>query len=470
MTEKSQVFDTCVVMLFYVVLLAVAAFPRSIYAASTEFQIATPDTRASSVSLTTAHHDIALNRLLRIHTSTTDEGERGISTSAVASLTNSLKSTFTSQQLDDLLQKGNSVDDAFKLMSLDNAADGLLANPHLTAWIDYMKLYNNANPTKKASLIAILTKYYGDDGVAKIIEAAKKVRDTSRMAKRLQTEQIQRWLVLEKSPKDVYKLLKLNDGFFKLSKFEKYDVFEKPQLATWVAYVDEFNKANPSKTTTTYSILVSHYNDKTLANLLIAAKEVSSTEKIAIRVQGEQTQHWLTTGKLPSDIFTMFRLDKEGDKLLGNPLFAAFVKYADEFHFFHANAELATLPTILKYHSSAELAHMIVMASKSPNTENIANRLQSELFRYWFKKKETPVKMLSVLQLVDAGSKLTVHPLLNVWFEYIVYYSKMEPKKKLYLETALRSHFSKNVILEALSEALKVPGMAKIVDKVKLYY
>ncbi|KAE9053931.1 hypothetical protein PF002_g33341, partial [Phytophthora fragariae] len=54
---------------------------------------------------------------------------------------------------------------------------------------------NEENPTKRASLIATLTAQYGDDGLAKIIEAAKRVPSTEDIAKRVQTEQLQSWLV-----------------------------------------------------------------------------------------------------------------------------------------------------------------------------------------------------------------------------------------------------------------------------------
>ncbi|KAG7389264.1 hypothetical protein PHYPSEUDO_010822 [Phytophthora pseudosyringae] len=48
--------------------------------------------------------------------------ERGASTSAVESLSNSLK---PADQLDDWLKKGESADDVFKLLTLDKAADDL---------------------------------------------------------------------------------------------------------------------------------------------------------------------------------------------------------------------------------------------------------------------------------------------------------------------------------------------------------
>ncbi|GMF35133.1 unnamed protein product [Phytophthora lilii] len=442
-----------------VVLLAVAAFFGRLDAASTELQIAAYDSNVLSASLTTTHDVVVRNRFLRTHTSTTDEEERGISTSAVESLTNSLKSTFTSQQLDDLLQKGNSVDDVFKLMSLDNAADGLLANPHLTAWIDYMKRFNKAQTVEKgvekASLIAILTKYYGDDGVARIVEAAKKVSSTSRRAKNLEAEQIQHWLVKGKTPEDVYKLLKLD--------VRRYDLFDKPELATWVKYMDEFNKANPDNKATFISSLVNRYDEVSLTNMLMAAKEVPATEKLAVQMLTEQTQYWLEMKKAPRDIFELLRLNKEGDALLKSPLFSAWIRYTDDFKFAYPDETLDTMTTLLKYYLSADIARMSVEASKVPRTRSISDRIVLELFREWRSGGTSPAGAFVALGLKNAGTKIFEDPLFLTWHKYTAYYNSMDRSNKKVDEVfMLRGRFGDKRLSQMLMEAMNDQSMKSL--------
>ncbi|KAE9205208.1 hypothetical protein PF004_g17622 [Phytophthora fragariae] len=122
-------------------------------------------------------------RLLRVHKSSShDDDERVITAPSLETVANSIKSTVSVEKLHDWPKKGESADDVFKLLTLDKAADDFLAHPNVNAWINYIKLFNEENPTKRASLIATLTAQYGDDGLAKIIEAAKRVPSTEDIA------------------------------------------------------------------------------------------------------------------------------------------------------------------------------------------------------------------------------------------------------------------------------------------------
>ncbi|KAG6948595.1 hypothetical protein JG688_00015024, partial [Phytophthora aleatoria] len=285
--------------------------------------------------------------------------ERGISTSTVETLTNSLKSP-VSQKFDDWLTNGKSADDVFKLLTLDKAADGLLATPHLNDWISYMKLVNKANPTKKTTVIATLTAHYGDEGLAKIIEAAKQVRATAALAKRVQTEQIQRWLLDGLSPEDVFKLLKLDEA--------AEGLFTQPQIVTWAMYLDDFNKVNPTSETTIFSFLKSRYKDEEIfVQMLIAAKNVPSTEKIAIRIQAEQTALWLKNKKEPAAVFKLLKLQDTELALFENPLFIAWVKYTDDFRMTHFGTKLTTISALREFYKDKDdvLAKMILAANKS---------------------------------------------------------------------------------------------------------
>ncbi|ETP37357.1 hypothetical protein F442_14832, partial [Phytophthora nicotianae P10297] len=164
-----------------------------------------PSNTLRSRSITSGRRDAFKNRILRSHhfkarnrlnglNSVADEGvnvveERGFSASTLETLPSTLRSPVS--QLDDWLTQGKSADDVFQLLTLDKAANGLLASPHLNEWISYMKRFNKVNPTKRTTVIDTLTKHYGDEGLARIIEAAKQVRATAGLAKRVQTEQIQ---------------------------------------------------------------------------------------------------------------------------------------------------------------------------------------------------------------------------------------------------------------------------------------
>ncbi|ETI33624.1 hypothetical protein F443_19731 [Phytophthora nicotianae P1569] len=396
--------------------LAIVAFVATVVAASaaTESRKTTPDTRAWSHSF---HDDVYLRRDLRAHRHANEE--RAVRSSTVE---NVLKSTVSADQLKAGIARGDTMNSVIKALQLQKVGDALLDSAQLTALIKYLKLFNEANPTKKTTLIATLTAHYGNQGLAKIIEAGQQVPKTARMANRLQTEQVQLWMGQGKTPEQVFGLLKLNK-FWPLSWISS-DLFNRPGLATWVKYLDDFNDANPDKKTTLISILSSRYSDKALANMLIQANKAQSTSSIAKRIQAEQTQLWLKHGKKPEDIFTMLQLEKAGDTLFENPLFSAWIKYADDFRLLY-DTDLATMSTLISHYSDEAVAKMITKAHGNPKTKNIAERLESELQRDWLFAKQSTYDVFIMMNLDRTLDKVLENPLFSVWYNYGLYVNKM---------------------------------------------
>ncbi|ETL80638.1 hypothetical protein L917_18885, partial [Phytophthora nicotianae] len=88
--------------------------------------------------------------------------ERAVGTSAVSA-----------DHLQAWLKRGDTTNSVFKALQLQKVGDALLDSAQLTALIKYLKLFNEANPTKKTTLVATLTAHYGNQGLAKIIEAGQ---------------------------------------------------------------------------------------------------------------------------------------------------------------------------------------------------------------------------------------------------------------------------------------------------------
>uniref|UniRef100_H3GN55 RxLR effector PexRD54 WY domain-containing protein n=1 Tax=Phytophthora ramorum TaxID=164328 RepID=H3GN55_PHYRM len=437
-----------------VILLAVAVLLENSDAASTptEANMATPDTQAPTRSLIDGWQDNPTKRRLWIHKAANNkhDEERGVSIPKA-------------DKLDDLLQKGTSTDGVFKLLALDNAADDILGSPQLNAWISYMKRFNSKNPTNKASLIATLTAHYGDEALAKMIEAAKKVPTTAGFAKRVQTELVQRWLVAGETPDKVFALLKLDEAGAGL--------FAQPQVVTWAKYMDDFNMANPESKTTLFSALKKRYKDEeaTLVQMLIAAEKVPSTKGIATRVQAEQTKLWLTEGKEPLDVFKLLGLDEVGLTLLNSPLFSAWVKYTDDFRKIHYGTKLTTIATLRKYYDDYNLAKVLVdgMASTYPQTASLATRLETELLREWYMAVKPPMYVFKMLNLQTTGLKLFANPLYTIWTNYIAFFNKVDPEFKVNLLTMLTKELGEKKLSRVLIAAEKVPSTKDIATKLQ---
>jgi hypothetical protein len=115
-------------------------------------------------------------------------------------LFNTVDPRFKKDTLQNWLKKGLISEDDFALLTLGKSADDLLTSSQLSAWKNYVNLFNKENPTEKVSALAALTARFGDDALATMIDAAKKVPKTETMATQLQAEQIKHWLDAGKLP------------------------------------------------------------------------------------------------------------------------------------------------------------------------------------------------------------------------------------------------------------------------------
>ncbi|EGZ14919.1 hypothetical protein PHYSODRAFT_286221 [Phytophthora sojae] len=512
--------------------------------------LTTTDIQRLVHSTVVSQRNLPTTRLLRVHKlSSLDDEERGLPVSGLEAVANSVKSTVSVEKLREWLKRGESTDDVFKLLTLDKAADDLLANLNLNAWINYIKLFNEENPTRKVSLIATLTAKYGDDGLAKLIEAAKKVPSTEDIAKRVQAEQLQSWLADMKTTKEVFALLALDkaaddllaspllntwlsymklvnedstkktsllatltahygaDGVskmiesakrvpstatmakrleneqirrwiademypidvFTLLKLDKSgaQLFTQPQVNTWLKFVDDFGKANPNTEKTLFAVLQKRYDEPTLVQMLIKAKNIPSMESVAVRIQAEQTKFWLgvdvETAKEPARVFELLRIKgKDGVALLSNPLFIAWIKYTDEFNRKYFGTRKTAIPALLKLYKADDLAKMILAGSKNPTTARLAKRMYDELLRSWSVEKLAPELVFASLNLHLTGNKLLESPLFTVWLKYLIAYSDKNPTVNVSLLSQLENNYKGDRLSKLLIAAEDVPSTKRL--------
>ncbi|EGZ07987.1 hypothetical protein PHYSODRAFT_288783 [Phytophthora sojae] len=131
-------------------------------------------------------------------------------TAETASGTKEMAARLQAGQRSVWMSEWKSADDVFKLLKLNvNKADRkLFANPQFTVWTKYVDDLNGGE-TKKANsvIVSTLTDHHGDEGLAKLIRAAKDVEETKTLAMDLQKAQVDNWFVAMESPKDVKKWL-----------------------------------------------------------------------------------------------------------------------------------------------------------------------------------------------------------------------------------------------------------------------
>ncbi|KAE9329249.1 hypothetical protein PR003_g15595 [Phytophthora rubi] len=137
----------------------------------------TPNMPAMAHSFTGAQY---AQRMLR--TVDDDEDERGLTDK----LSGILENVATKSELKSLLKKGTSTDDMLDKLKLNTGVVNILENPTFKRLDDYVAMYKDAFPHSGVTMVGTLTARYGDDAVARALEAGKKSIATEEMAKKLQ--------------------------------------------------------------------------------------------------------------------------------------------------------------------------------------------------------------------------------------------------------------------------------------------
>ncbi|ETP36075.1 hypothetical protein F442_15874 [Phytophthora nicotianae P10297] len=137
---------------------------------------------------------------------------------------------------------------------------------------------------------------------------AKEIPAMEQLATKLQADQLQRWLANRDTPDDIFRALKLNAAVD--------DVLANPLLNTWATYLEDFNAKFPRSKVSMIDTFREFFGDKALVKMLVAAKEVASTKKIAMDLETSLINKWILTKKTPAVVSKSLGTDEGSAKLL----------------------------------------------------------------------------------------------------------------------------------------------------------
>ncbi|EGZ15113.1 hypothetical protein PHYSODRAFT_286251 [Phytophthora sojae] len=121
-----------------------------------------------------------------------------------------------------------------KKLGLDKAGDKVFSDPLLVTYVQYMKAFNKEYPHTETTLIQALSKSYGEK-LPTMLEAAKKVPSTEKLATNLQAAQFKQWIAEGKTPDAVFK------------KVLKLESTSSPDADIWRAYYKAYDAEHPGK-------------------------------------------------------------------------------------------------------------------------------------------------------------------------------------------------------------------------------
>ncbi|OWZ14997.1 RxLR effector protein [Phytophthora megakarya] len=228
-------------------------------------------------------------------------------------------------QIANWVKSGNSADDVFKALKLDQTGDKLFESPMFTYWSSFVaKRYSN-NPGSE--MFSTFGLHYTDEALAKILPtkiliSAKNVDSTKAQATKLEGLQISNWINGDKSADDVFKLLKLDETGDEL--------FKSPLFSTWTTFVTKINKNNYEADI--FKLLTDKLGDAALARMISAANNVDDTKKLATGLRAEQFTSWFSAGKTPQNVDTLLNAAANSDDMTKkiSQDYAKFFEKADE--------------------------------------------------------------------------------------------------------------------------------------------
>ncbi|KAG3050959.1 hypothetical protein PI124_g24031 [Phytophthora idaei] len=106
---------------------------------------------------------------------------------------------------------------------------------------------------------------------------------------------------------------------------------------------------------------------------------------------------------------------------------------------------------------------MIKSALKVSSTENIAKRMEHELFRNWHViSRKTPNEIFRGLKLDQAGSTLFTNPFLDTWIQYMAAFNKRKPHQKTNMIGTFLRYYDEGDLLQMIKTAKNKPNTEKL--------
>ncbi|OWZ01292.1 Avirulence (Avh) protein [Phytophthora megakarya] len=347
-----------------------------------------------------------------------------------------------------VLEKHKTPDQLLQNLGLGKNTDELLIkvvrdDALIITWVKYMKAFNKRYPAEKTTMLETFTRAFDDDGVTKMLHTAKSESWWTKLATKMETDQLKMWLNSGKTTDDVFNLLKLD------KEWNRYHFRDKQLLSTWVSYINVFIEKNPDLNPT----------DIRLNQILNMAKKYASLESTATKIQNAKITTYRTSNESPGEVFTLLGLMDEGDHILSTSQFKSWMKYVEDFN--NRNQKEESWFRLLNH--AYDIEGMLNRARKTASTAKIDKMLENEWVKFWVGKQMSPKYTFQHLSLKSTYDDTLTSPAFKIWTKYLNAFNKQYPKEKVTMIEGLRANYNDINMLTIFEQAKKDPTTEKLV-------
>ncbi|GMG17139.1 unnamed protein product [Phytophthora fragariaefolia] len=298
------------------------------------------------------------------------------------------------EQIHQWLEQQKTPTEVFAALKLKDAGTDLFVRPEMVMWAKYVEYFDKANPGKKTQLLPTFG-HYTEEPMVNMLIAATTTPSTEKIAVRIQVELTQLWLKRQKSPAEIFTLLKLGqaDG----------TLLENPLFIAWMKYTDDFNEMYAKGRAPAMNTLMTHYSSEQLAKMVIEAEKSPKSASVAKQLQSELLENWLKSNKSPSSVFRVLKLNKLGAQAFESPVLGIWLKYVTFYKAANPAARVNVAMILKKYFSNDVLAKMLFDAEKNPSTTKIANDVLDTLTIGWVYERHPPSTVYHWLRVGNAA-------------------------------------------------------------------
>ncbi|KAF4045579.1 hypothetical protein GN244_ATG02028 [Phytophthora infestans] len=120
--------------------------------------------------------------------------------------------------------------------------------------------------------------------------------------------------------------------------------------------------------------------------------------------ENNQLTVWLKDKQSADKVFGLLKLDDGAENVLTHSKFKAWESYISMFNNKYPNDEMHMIDMLTKRYGDDVVSRMIEAVKTKPGMEKLAGKLQTDLFRGWFRQSKSPDDVLKILKLDDPAN------------------------------------------------------------------
>ncbi|KAL7684694.1 hypothetical protein Plhal304r1_c034g0106421 [Plasmopara halstedii] len=228
------------------------------------------------------------------------------------------------------------------------------------------------------------------------------------------------------------------------------DILSLDNFHTWVKLVESYNLQHPAEQVSILSKLQEQFGEFEVSIMLEQAKNGADkyTEDIALELQHEQISRWRDDNLSLTALYKALQFGKSEPSLLTGPALRVWNIYTSNIE----SAETSLFDYLYQTIEDAHLSSLLIAAKQSPETVELATKIQNQLRQKWLEILVPPNLVFQHYKLDTNPTHLLDRPETKLWVRYQkMYWGKT--KKEVTLKEMIEDFYKADEIAIIIKSA-----------------